>query len=281
MPDPGFPRVLPMRERAAVLRRVLEERLETVLPTAMREAGIDFWLVLCQEDDYDPVFHGLLPMDSWCPILQMLCFHDTGEKVERISVSMTNTAGLYDQPFQGRYEHEQWKLLPEVIAQRNPRKIGINTGSVAWAAGGLTHSLHNQLVEALGPELSSRLVSAEPLVVRWLSTLTATEIELFEHVVNVAHAILADCLSRHSIVPGVTTPTDLEWRYWQLAADRGLELSFKPFFRVHRSDAERERFGADDQVIRQGDMIHSDVGIKYLGLNSDHQQVAYVRRLGE
>jgi hypothetical protein len=34
-------------------------------------------------------------------------------------------------------------------------------------------------------------------------------------------------------------------------------------------------------VIRPGDMIHSDVGIRYLRLNSDHQECAYVLRPGE
>jgi hypothetical protein len=34
-------------------------------------------------------------------------------------------------------------------------------------------------------------------------------------------------------------------------------------------------------VIRQGDLIHCDVGIRYLRLNSDHQQMAYVLRPGE
>jgi hypothetical protein len=36
-----FPHVLPVRQRAKIVNRVLAERLETVLPGAMREAGID------------------------------------------------------------------------------------------------------------------------------------------------------------------------------------------------------------------------------------------------
>jgi hypothetical protein len=52
----GFPEILPMRERAEILDRVLANRLENVLPTAMRESGLDMWLILCQEDDLDPVY---------------------------------------------------------------------------------------------------------------------------------------------------------------------------------------------------------------------------------
>jgi Xaa-Pro aminopeptidase len=71
------------------------------------------------------------------------------------------------------------------------------------------------------------------------------------------------------------------WHYWQRAADLGVEPSFKPFFGIARSDAAKARFGADDKVIRPGDMLRCDVGIKYLRLNSDHQQAAYVLGPGE
>ncbi|HUS79477.1 MAG TPA: hypothetical protein VM050_12555 [Patescibacteria group bacterium] len=74
----GFPKVLTMRERAEVINGVLAERLDTVLPLAMRKSGLDMWLIICQEDDLDPVYETMIPMDTWCPILQMLIFYDRG-----------------------------------------------------------------------------------------------------------------------------------------------------------------------------------------------------------
>jgi hypothetical protein len=79
----------------------------------------------------------------------------------------------------------------------------------------------------------------------------------------------------------VTTVQDLEWYYWQRCADMGIQVSFKPFFNIVRSEAMWEKFGRDDRVIRPGDFIHSDVGIRYLRLNSDHQEWAYIPRGGE
>ncbi len=273
--------VLPLRERAQVMREVLEERLETVLPAAMRAAGLDMWLVLCQEDDYDPLFRGLMPMDTWAPILQMLVFHDRGDAVERINLSMTRTGGLYEAPWKGRDEAEQWAMLAEVVRERDPKRIGINTGRVQWAAGGLTHNLYEQLVAAIGEEYAGRLVSAEELVVKWAATLSEKEVEVYEDVVGVAHALLAECFSRKAIEPGVTTAADVEWYYWHRVADLGMEVSFKPFFDIVRAPAEKEKHGAEDATIRAGDLIHSDVGVRYLGLCSDHQQLAYVLREGE
>jgi len=279
----GRPRVLPVREQARVIREVLQKRLETVLPVAMREAGFDMWVILCQEDAPDPVFASMMAMDAWCPILQMLVLFDRGadKGVERISIAMTNTGGLFEQPWKGHNEAEQWPLLARIVEERDPRRIGINIGRVQWAAGGLTHNLHDQLVQALPGKYVERLASAEPMATRWLATLTDEEVKLYEQVVAVARRIMADCYSRKTVVPGETTPEDLEWHYWQRAADLGLPVSFKPFFNRVRRDTMKKEFGDDDRAIRPGDLVHSDCGIRYLRLNTDHQQWAYVRRPGE
>jgi Xaa-Pro aminopeptidase len=274
-----------MRQRAGTIYRLLKGRLETILPAAMREAGLDMWLILCQEDNFDPVFTTLIPMDTWCPILQVLVFYDRGGDagVEGINISGTNTHDLYQRPYKGQIEAEQWPLLVKLIEERDPKRIGLNTGSVQWAAGGLTHNLYSQLVQRVPERYRERLVSAESLATRWLTTLTDDDIQVFEHVVNVAHALIAECFSRRAIVPGITTTADLEWYYWQRCAELGLEIAFKPYFNLVR------HVGAipcgcpctNDQVIRPGDLIHCDVGIRYLRLNSDHQEWAYVLGAGE
>jgi len=260
----------------------LKERLDTIVPAAMREAGIDMWLVLCQEDDLDPVFRTLIPMNCWCPILQMLIFYDGGETgVERINLSMTNTGTLYDRPWSGRGEAEQWALLGDIVAERDPQHIGINIGSVQWAAGGLTHNLYQQLLQALPADYAERLVSAEKLVEYYGSVLCSFELGLYDHIGATAHDFLRACYSSASILPAITTTFDLEWAYWQMAADCGLDVAFKPYFNLVRGPENMAWFGKEDNTIRHGDLIHSDVGVRYLRLNSDHQQWAYVLRPGE
>ena len=277
-----FPRILSMRQQASVIKGNLENRFETILPKAMRETGFDMWLILCQEDDLDPVFKTLIPVDTWCPILQMLVFYDGGSgPVERINVSGTDTSGLYDWPYRGQIPEKQWPLLREIIEERDPKRIGINIGSVQWAAGGLTHNLYTQLVDALPTKYVNRLESAEPIVTSWLATFTDNEVALYERVVNVAHHLIAECYSRKAIVPGVTTTRDLEWYYWQRCADLGLQVAFKPSFYLIRSQAMRKEFGEQDQVIRLGDCVRCDMGIRYLRLVTDHCEWAYILREGE
>lgn len=271
-----------MRQRAEVIYHHLQGRIATLLPAAMRAADLDMWILLSQEDNLDPVFASLIPMDTWCPILQMLVFVARPDgTVEGVNLCGTNTHDLYRHPYSGQIESEQWPLLQQLVSQHQPQRIGINIGAVAWAGGGLTYNLHQQLVAHLPDPYTERLVSAEAAAIHLLSTLTEDELQLYEHVVQVAHAVIAEIYSRQVIVPGVTTTRDLEWAYWQRCADLGFSLGFKPSFRLIRSDAQRARYGADDTVVRPGDGIHCDVGLYYLRLHSDHQQVAYVLGPGE
>jgi len=276
-----MPQILPVRQQAEVVRGILRQRLEHILPSAMRQAGLDMWLILCQEDDYDPVFKSMVPLDTWAPILQMLIFYDRGASIERINLSMTDLGDLYDRPWKGVNFPEQWQFLSGIIQERQPQCIGVNTGSVQWAAGGLTHNLHQQLVQALPTAYAGRLVSAEPACTHWLMTLTEEELQLYAHVARIGHWLISQCFNAQSTTPGVTTTDDLEWLYWQRSLDMGLELAFKPFFRLIRRDSRKPNYPAGDKTIRPGDLVHCDVGIRYLRLNSDNQELAYILQTGE
>ena len=278
----GMPQILNVRQQAEVIRSILRKRLDTILPDAMRQANLDMWIILCQEDDYDPVFKTMVPRDTWAPILQMLIFFDRGlEKgVERINLSMTDLGDLYDRPWRGVHHEEQWLQLRGIIEERNPQQIGINIGRVNWAAGGLTYNLYQQLVEAI-PSIAGNLVSAEKACEHWLMTLTNEELELFNQVAKIAHEMIAECFNPHAITPGVTTTEDLEWAYWQRSLNLGLELAFKPFFRLIRRNTAKAINPVEDKIIRRGDLLHCDVGIRYLRLNTDHQELAYVLLDGE
>jgi Xaa-Pro aminopeptidase len=282
---PTVPQVLSIRERDAVTKRILEKRLDSILPVAMRENGFDMWLILCQEDNYDPIHDTMTPLKTWRPILQILLLFDRGPDrgVERINLSITDMLGLFDSPWKGKHHVEQWPLLRKMIEERDPKKIGINIGRIQWAGGALSHNLYRQLVETLPPKYVERLDSAEPMAIRWAATLTEEEIELYAHVVDVARSLIAECFSRKAIVPGATTVEDLAYYYWQLCLDRGLEPAWAPSpgFKRYRSDAATAQYGPDDPLLRPGDFVRCDLGIKYLRLITDMQQWAYLLPPGE
>jgi Xaa-Pro aminopeptidase len=286
---PDIPMVLSIKERTELVNSITLKRLDLLIPKFMRKTGLDMWIITCNEDNLDPIFNTMIPYGQWCPITQIIVFFDRGhgKGVERLNVSRTNMPGFFENVWDAaawdrEKKESQWACLGRIVRERDPIKIGINVGEIQWAAGGLTVVLQNRLVEALGPTYAERLQSAEPLVTLWAETLLDEEIKLMERAAAISHAIISEAFSTKVITPGLTTVEDLRYHYWQRVADLGLDLAFYPFFSIReRRPVVREKFGKDDKVIRPGDFIHCDVGLKYLRYNSDHQEWAYVARVGE
>ncbi len=278
-----FNKFLSLRKQDELSRAILRKRLDTILPQAMRQAGLDMWLVLCQEDDYDPIFKSMIPLRTWAPILQMLVFFDRGpdQGIERINLSMTDLGDLFTKPWNGFHHTEQWPILAQLVANRSPQRIGINIGSVQWAGGGLTHNLYQQLCAALPAVYVERLVSAEEACTFWMETLVEEELQYYPNLVHLTHQIIQECYSPRTLIPGITTTDDLQWAFWDYSQELGLEQSFIPFFYMARSPARKQVFPVEDKVIRPGDLVRCDVVNRILRLHTDIQEWTYVRLPGE
>ena len=282
------PSVLPERDRIDVVNRILEDRLENLLPRLMRETGIDLWLVLNREYNEDPVYLTLVPAPAFAARrTTMLVFHDGGPEkgVERLVVGRYSLGDLYTSTWDGGTKQEQWQRLAEVVKERDPKRIGINV-SRNWSFGdGLSAGLRESLMEALGVELGKRVVPAEELCVRWLETRTEMEMDLFPHLVALARSVVAEAFSNQVITPGATTTDDVAWFIRQRFTDLGLPIWFMPYVNAQRAGDDYEKddpfYGKSGVVIRRGDVLHTDVGIRYLRLNTDNQEMGYVLRLGE
>lgn len=285
----GTPSVLSIRERAALVHKITAKRLETLLPRMMRETGLDMWIIACNEDNLDPIFETMVPYENWNPITQILVLFDQGPEkgVERLNVSRTDTQGLFKNAWDAaawdtKKAESQWDALGRVVRERDPKRIGLNEGEVQWAAGALTSVLKKKLVEAVGPIYAARFQSAEPLATLWAETLLEEEVEFMERAAALSRSIITDMFTSKVVTVGQTTSDDLRWYYWQRVADLGLKVSFSPFVSIRgRAPKDVEKWGKDDKVIRPGDLLHCDVGLKYMRWNSDHQEMAYVLRPGE
>ena len=282
------PAVLEHRARVEHVNRMLTDRLDNLLPGLMREAGLDMWLVLTREYAEDPVYLTLVPEPVFnARRTTMLVFFDRGAAagVERLTVSRYKLGELYASAWDGGTDEEQWRRLAELIAERKPRKIGIDT-SEHWAFGdGLSAGLRDKLREVLPAELRSRLVSAEKLCLRWLETRSAMELEVYPQAVAIAREVIAEAFSNRVISPGVTTLDDVAWYIRQRFEDLDLRPWFQPYVDVQRRGEKPDRdaafFPIDEGVIRRGDVLHTDVGICYMRLCTDTQEMAYVLEAGE
>ena len=285
--ETGFARaVLAPRDRIEPENRILSERLDHLLPGLMAEAGLDMWLVLAREYAEDPVYFTLVPQPSHAARrTTMLVFHrrpDGG--VDRLSVNRYPLGPPYESAWSGGDLDQQWQALADLIVARDPARIGINV-SPDWAvADGLTKGLHQRLLKVLPESHHARLTSAETLVVRWLESRIASEATLYPAIVALARGVIAEAFSGRVIVPGVTHTSDVAWYIRERFEALDLPVWFMPYVNLQRPGvtcARDQPFCGIEAVIQPGDVLHTDVGICYLKLCTDTQEMAYVARPGE
>ena len=280
---PALPSILPLREQAVIRDAWLTERFDTIIPELMRENGIDMWVLVAREYLEDPVVYTMLNATSLHARRRtILIFHDPGEgrPVERLVVSKHGMGTLFEGSWDMAAQPDQWARLAEIIEERDPKVIGVNTSSLTAFADGMTYSQYNDMLEALPPRYRERIVEAYPLAIGWLETRTPAEMELYRDAVRMAHSIIGEGFSNKVVTPGETTNHDLVWWYRQRVQDLGLASWFQPSVEISRNGVEgvlRE----EAAVIEKGDMLRVDFGLVYMGLNTDTQHVAYVLRDGE
>lgn len=265
---------LSLRDQCRIRDEWLGERLSTVAPAVMEEAGVDCWVLIAREYNEDPVVKTMLPA-TWEGARRrtILVFTDYGRN--RIAVSRYSVDGFFTAGWNPDVDGEQWQRLADYLEEQNPRHIAINRSPVFALADGMTAAETEAFLEYLSPRLVARVVSTPLLAIGWLETRSPSEREAYPEVCRRAHRILRRALSPEVITPGSTPPADVEWWLREESARAGYATWFHPHVSVQRASAE------PTGPIRHGDLVHIDFGIEYLGLHTDQQQHGYVLKPDE
>ncbi len=278
-----------LREQAVIRQAWLRERLETNLPKVMRTHGVDMWVIPMREYNEDPVFRALVsPTTLAARRRTIYVFFDRGpeEGVERLALGGSSQGGLYEAirdteaAPDGRprelWGPAQWDLLARVIRERNPRRIAVNIAHVHNFADGLSAGEWQQMRDALGEDLTSRVVREPRLAIDYLALRVPSMTQVYRRMQLVVHDIITAAFSNQIITPGTTTTDDVVWWMRQRVNDLGIGSWFQPSINIQRNGGEPE-----SNVIQRGDVLHCDFGIVALGLATDTQHMAYVLREGE
>jgi Xaa-Pro aminopeptidase len=285
-----------LRAQAARQQAWLAERLDSILPGLMRKYHIDMWVVPMREYNEDPVFAALVSPTTFAARRRTIyVFFDRGpaKGVERIALGGSAQGGLYDAVRSTRqvtaavggrqaelWGDQQWQVLKDVIEARKPRVIGIDISRTFAFADGLSAGEYEGMRQALGAKWTKRFKRAEGLPVDLIAARLPDEQRFFHDLAELTWAVIDTMFSGRVVVPGTTRTSDLVWYFRQRANDLGLGTWFHPSVDVQRRGATEEQLG-DDPVIQRGDLLHCDVGITALRLNTDIQHLAYVLREGE
>jgi len=282
----SFKEILPVRENARLIEQWLRLKKENFIPELLSEFEVDMWVVTENDRSLYPFLvpaneEGLVTREPF-----FLVYNKTpeGNGAEEIHIGNMNSfrewGPLYPEQsftFEGSVE----KLLA-LIEEKDPGMIALGIEE------------NPDLADALSG-YSSRLASHDNLRNRWIEYRTPEQIKAYKTIVDITHDILAEAFSNKAITPDVTTTSDVDWWVKQKVADLGLDDVFGPTVMVWRSMEENKKYGdpetdfridvppycGNNNIIRRGDMLSCDFGIRYLGIATDIQQVGYVLKEGE
>jgi Xaa-Pro aminopeptidase len=261
---------------------IREERLRSLLPQKMEAAGIDAWILFCRENNNDPLAKhvGCENAGRFAAVL----FLRHGSTVRRIVVaSDTETEAYHDalpqaEILPAKDEAAVFAAVAENLQRASPAAIAVNKSELA-AADGLTATEQDTLRAAIGPDLSRRLRSSEPLVVGWLALKLPAEVDIMRRAGALTSLLEYEAIDE--IVPGKTTNGDLQQRMRARVEQLGFKHAW-PDNPGITSGLDRGRGSDPARVIVPGDVIDIDFGIKVFDTwCTDVQRFAYILRAGE
>ncbi len=259
------------------LRLMRNDKLDLVLPGAMRDNNVDMWIHVTRGQDPLSVQFGKTS--------GYLIFTDLGNKIERAHFGGTSGAvenidvrgsgnvarafaGYnYDNsdPSQGYSVPEVFDEITEFVAERDPQTIAVNYSDFLPVSDGISYTQFLKLQKILGPKYSSRIISAERVISDFLVRRTSREVAAQVEILALARQRAVTNI--RNIVPGKTRVRDV-----------GANVLYSA---VSSMSETRSR----DYVLQRGDLFHGGGGGgtlgKYMNMGVDTKTYAYILREGE
>jgi Xaa-Pro aminopeptidase len=251
----------------------------------MQRADVDAWIVLGRENANDPIA-AHVGAENAGGLAAFMFFADEAGNLESLAISPETEATALaevtplDSVLSVRRGSSLYQAVADELGRRQPTRIAINSSS-RNIADGLSWTQRNALVDALGPALSSRLVSSEEVVIEWLSVKLPREVDIMRRAAVPTEQLELEAYSQ--VVPGVTTDAEVARFLKRRMAELSVEDGWAPDQNPNvNSGPDRGHSHSTDKVIQPGDVIQTDFGIRVHGMwVTDIQRFAYVLRPGE
>jgi Xaa-Pro dipeptidase len=260
------------------------ERIATLLPAAMEANGLDAWVVICRENNNDPLADHV-GCENAGGTAAFMFFRD-GDAVTSVAISPSGEAqslaetGRMDEVIVSERGASIWNTMTSVFERFNPTAIGINTGR-SPITDGLSHTQYASMMEGLPSEWTSRMLSAEDMIRSWLSVKLPAEVDIMARAAEITAQWEVEAYAQ--AVGGVTTDLDLAHFLEAKMAEMGVGDGWSPEQNpAVNSGMDRGHSHPTDRTIQPGDFIQIDFGIRvHDRWVTDIQRFAYVLAPGE
>jgi len=265
--------------------RIRKARIQQLLPRAMERAQVDAWVVICRENDNDPLALHVGCENTGAQAAFLFLKQKEGVRALALSPSGEATAlrdvGPFDEVVSLERGTDLFARVATALSEAKPQRIAVNSSRKLTVADGLSATQRERLEEALPPALRRRLVSSEELVFEWLSVKLPEEVEIMRRAAALTASLQEEAY--RTVVPGKTRDSDVARFLKKRMAELGVEDGWQPDQNPNvNSGPDRGHSHATDRVIQPGDFIQTDFGIKVEGMwGTDIQRFAYVLAPGE
>ncbi|NND11818.1 MAG: aminopeptidase P family protein [Flavobacteriaceae bacterium] len=260
------------------------KRINTLLPAALEEANVDCWLVICRENNNDPIADHIGGENAGGTAAFLFYNNDNGFHSLVFSPSGEATAldelDIHDKVVSVERGKSAVSQAVDFLMEKDFSRIAVNSSQSNSMADGLSYTQRSEL-EALMGDRKNRLKSSTELVYEWLSIKLPEEVEILKKAAQLTADWQIEAYTQ--VVPGKSTDADIARFLKQKMAEYGVADGWAPDQNPNvNSGPDRGHSHATDKVIMPGDVIQIDFGIKvHDRWVSDIQRFAYVLKEGE
>jgi len=273
--SPQYRRMPSPRQRAELENAWTAQRLSTV-PKLLKRYGVDAWLISQREYAEDTAFRSYKPATTFYA------------RRRTVSLFHANESSLEGSPNPITWidiTPNVWTELNRVLAAYEPDKIAIDddpTGHIAFADG-LHSGEKKAVIKALDKIWVDRFTSIPLIAIEFISYRAGGEgpegqLFWYRAMMESVWAMIDEGFSNRIITPGETTTTDVEWWFREKMDNMNVTTWFHPSVTRYHAPAPLGLDVHDASIIQPGDMLHVDIGITAMNMNTDTQHLAYVTR---
>ncbi|EAW29210.1 Xaa-Pro aminopeptidase family enzyme [Alteromonadales bacterium TW-7] len=264
---------------------IRKQRINKLLPNALKAAKVDAWLIVCRENNNDPLADHVGCENAGSPAAYLFYFNKGAFHSVAYSPSSEAKAldelNIHEKVISVPRSVSALKYAAEFIKKQPFERIAINVSDFNAQADGLSHSQYKQLANLLGAKQTAKLVSSEEVVYQWLSIKLPAEVEIMKEAAMLSATWQIEAYK--TIIPGKTTDADVAKFLKAKMKARGVTDAWAADQNPNvNSGPDRGHSHSTNKVIMPGDVIQIDFGVKLFNRwVSDIQRFAYVLKEGE
>ena len=264
---------------------IRSERIRTLLPEAMNRAVVDVWAILCRSNNNDPLARHVGCENAVAPAVYLFERVDGGIQSTVFTPPGEATAlqelGLHDIIEVVERSEDPMVVAAEYINRNVSGTFALNFSDTNELADGISFAQYTRLTNMLIQPVINRIVSSDELVYEWLSVKLPAEVAILREAAELTAQWEVEAYEQ--IVPNESTDQDIALFLKQKMAEAGVTDAWSPDQNpLVNSGPDRGHAHSTDRVIRPGDVIQIDFGIRvYDTWVSDIQRFAYVLAPGE